>query len=130
MILQAPSSFLTALVALAGGSPPPGTLQIIESLPAGGNAPQELASNSQVAALINTSPRTFTLPSGFSASWIYIPDTWLEPLLGPFAWPQGVPLCLDANMCCDFQGAWGAQFLALGFTAGAPASGPWPILNI
>lgn len=129
MILQAPTSFLSALVALAGGTPPPGVLQIIESEPQGGNAPQALASNSGVAALVNSGARTFTLPAAFSASWLYVPDQWLEVLLG-ITWPQGVPLAMDANCCTDFQGAWGAQFQALGWTGGTPASGPWPVLDI
>lgn len=128
MLLQAPTSFLSALVALAGGSPPPAPLQITESLPTG-QAPQNLVGNAPVAALISTGGRSFSLPAGFNASWLYIPDSWLEQLLGT-PWPQGVPLILDANCCCDFQGLWASTFQALGFTAGVPASGPWPVLNI
>lgn len=130
MILQAPTSFLSALIALAGGSPPPGVLRIMESLP--GNlvaGPQQLADNTAVPALINSGAQTFALPTNFSTSWLYIPNFWLEVLLG-LKWPQDTPLCLDQNCCCDFQGAWGATFQGLGWSAATPASGPWPILNV
>lgn len=129
MILRAPTSFLSALVALAAATPPPGTLQIIESEPVGGNAPQNLASNSGVAALVNSGAQTFAPPGAFSTSWLYVPDQWLEQLLG-LNWPQGVPLCLDQNCCCDFQGAWAGVFQGLGWSAGVPASGPWPVLDV
>jgi hypothetical protein len=129
VILQAPSSFWTALVALAGSATPPaGVLQIVETNPQGGSQPQNLSGNAAVAALINPSSQLFTLPDQFGPSWIYIPPFWVEPLLGLNA-PQGVELCLDAKGCCDFQGTWGAQFQAFGWTAGTPADGQWPILD-
>ncbi len=157
MLLKASSSFMTALVALAGSSS--GNLRVVAASPAdtrnpsgaqyvpsvnsvptapattgGGNAPGALATDAQVAALINTSTRVLTMPAGYSGMWwLEICQSWLQLLAGTAAplMPQQGGLLLSSECGADFQGAYAAAFQAspLSFTSYTPAvSGPWPVI--
>jgi hypothetical protein len=125
VILQATTSWLNALLAL---NP---TMRLINARPADANHPELTTYPGSVSALINAAGRSISVPGGYAPAYLVIPAAAVRSLASG-SLVSGMPseaLQLDANCCCDFQGAWASVFQqAFGFTAGTPASGPVPVL--
>lgn len=134
MILQAPTSFLTAVVALAANPPAGAALALVQVFepptnPPVAEPPAYPGSSATIAALINTGGRSIAVPAAYAPAVLNIPSRWLPSLLAGFGGIGDGFLPMDANCCTDMQGAWASTFLALGWTAGTPAAGPPPVLD-
>jgi|GEM_PF-5022615 len=139
MLLQAPTTWLNALIALADGGV--GNLRLVKALVSDTDRPFNAArmfddsgtatklTDSQIAALINAAGRSIAVPALYVPAWLEIPSAWVLRLANNAPMPQSGVFQLSADCGADFQGAWAAAFQALGFTSYTPAApGPWPVI--
>jgi hypothetical protein len=145
MYLKAPTTWLAALVAgISGGSlvagqvinpgadgpSTAGGLRLVTAYIPGGNNPTSyVASNSTLAALINSGARTISVPAGYGVMLLEVPAPWVQTLAGTVAMPTNGPLQLTSECGIDAQGGWSAQFQSIGFTVYVPNMFPVPPVN-
>jgi hypothetical protein len=133
MILQAPSSWLTALVtAMTSPGLTPGTLQLVRAV---ASADRQLTSYpfaTQIPGMINPSAKSIAVPAGLAPAWLQIPPSAvaaINPLSsGPNAvsMPTAGALQLSAELCCDFRGGWENVFQSIGWAPFTPTIQPVP----
>ena len=138
MLLQASTSWLNSLIALAGGAS--GNLRLVVATPRDdrpfdqsyiGSVNSTPPTDATIAGFINSTTKAITVPGAAALGplWLEIPNSWVKTIAG--AQGNNMPterLQLSTDCGADFQGAWGAVFQALGFTSYSPsAAGPWPV---
>jgi hypothetical protein len=128
-ILRASSAWLTAMNTLNGAGSNPSYRFAATAPPSQMNASTTLSSSQVPPTTLNLGSQTISAPGSIQAN-VIIPSALVRAVAGVnSASMPSEALQLSAECACDFQGAWAAVFLALGFTPFVPTVTPVPVMS-